>query len=100
MKNRIIRYKERHLRVLEKGQICCNDIRRMYGEVVEGDLPPSLNGRLAEHVRGCDECKEFTQTYLLTIDLAKSLRNQPLPEGVDERLKAALSARLGISLGA
>ena len=86
------------MRVFEKGEICCKDIRRMYGEVVEGDLPPSLDGRLQDHVKGCEECKEFTQTYLLTIDLAKSLRNQPLPEGVNERLKMALSVRLGISL--
>ena len=92
------RYRERHLRVLEKGQICCKDIRRMYGEMVEGDVPPTLNGRLEDHVRGCDECKEFTQSYLLTIDLAKSLRDQPLPAGVEERLKLALSVRLGISL--
>lgn len=93
-----MKYKERHLRVFEKGEICCRDIRRMYGEVVEGDLPPSLDGRLQEHIKSCDECKEFTQSYLLTIDLAKSLRDQPLPDGVDERLKLALSERLGISL--
>jgi len=100
MNSKITRYKERHLRILEKGQICCNDIRRMYGEVVEGDLPHSLNGRLADHIKNCDDCKEFTQTYLLTIDLAKSLRDQELPSGVSDRLKLALSARLGIDLGA
>ena len=92
------KYKERHLRVLEKGEICCKDIRRMYGEMIEKDLPISLNGRLNDHIKGCDECKEFTQSYLLTIDLAKSLRDKPLPEGVNERLKLALSVRLGISL--
>lgn len=93
-----MKYRERHLRVLEKGQICCRDIRRLYGEVIEGDVPPTLEGRLADHVRDCDECKEFTQTYLLTIDLAKSLRDIPLPEGVSQRLKSALSTRLGIAL--
>ena len=92
------KYKERHLRVLEKGEICCKDIRRMYGEMIEKDLPISLNGRLNDHIKGCGECKEFTQSYLLTIDLAKSLRDKPLPEGVNERLKLALSVRLGISL--
>lgn len=92
------KYKERHLRVLEKGEICCKDIRRMYGEMLEKDLPISLDGRLKDHIKECDECKEFTQSYLLTIDLAKSLRNKALPEGVEERLKLALSARLGISL--
>jgi hypothetical protein len=95
---KVMKYKERHLRIFEKGQICCKDIRRMYGEVVEGDLPPSLDGRLQEHIRGCEECKEFTQTYLLTIDLAKSLRDAPIPAGVSERLKLALSVRLGISI--
>ncbi len=94
-----ITYKERHLRVFEKGEICCKDIRRHYGELLEKDLPPSLETRLNDHIKGCQECKEFSQTYLMTIDLAKQLGHVPMPAGVQDRLLKALESKLGLQLG-
>lgn len=92
-------YKERHLRVFEKGEICCKDIRRHYGELLEKDLPLSLEGRLNDHIKDCQECKEFTQTYLMTIDLAKELGKVSMPDGVQERLMKNLNKKLGLQLG-
>jgi hypothetical protein len=91
-------YKERHLRVLEKGEICCKDITRHFGEVLEGDVPPSLQARLQQHLESCEECQEFTKSYLTTIALAKQLANTAMPEGVQDRLINALNQRLGLQL--
>jgi hypothetical protein len=84
--------------VLEKGELVCSDVRKMYGDYVDGDLPSSLRCRIDAHVEDCPRCQEFAATYKLTIDLAHDLGKQPIPSDVQRRLRANLNQRLGINL--
>ena len=86
------------LMVLEKEHIECRDVMVLLGDYCDNELPPSLKGRLDAHISGCDYCQELKQGYKLTIDLAKELRDQPIPVEVQNRLRRSLNQRLGLNL--
>ena len=90
---------DHHLLLLEKGEICCDDIVDIMGDYVDGELTASVKERIDTHMAGCSECREFLRTYSFTVKLAASLRNDtPAPAPVQNRLRAALNERLGLSL--
>ncbi|NDC39761.1 MAG: hypothetical protein EBZ48_17300 [Proteobacteria bacterium] len=84
--------------ILEKGQMSCADLRKCYGDYFDGELPVTVRGKLATHIEECPRCQEFAASYRLTVDLARELRNKPMPSDVQKRLRASLNARLGLNL--
>ena len=52
-------FSDYQLFVLEKGEIRCSDVRRNFGDYFDGELPPTLSGRIAAHIEGCPCCQEF-----------------------------------------
>ncbi|RMG40040.1 MAG: zf-HC2 domain-containing protein [Candidatus Dadabacteria bacterium] len=88
------------LRVLEKDKIECADFVALLGDYVDRDLSPTLAARLAAHVKSCDFCQEFEDSYRFTVELAGTLKDKPVPVDVQNRLRAGLSKRLGIELPA
>ena len=87
------------LMVLEKERIECRDVMVLLGDYCDNELPHSLHARLEEHIGDCDYCREVTEGYLLTIALAKQLNDAPIPDGVQNRLRASLNKKLGLNLG-
>ena len=92
---------EFQLMVLEKEKITCDDVAELMGDYADGELIPTLEGRLNEHIAECFDCQDLREQYLLTIELAREIgrRPPPVPTGVQNRLRAALNARLGLNLG-
>lgn len=88
----------RHLKVLEKPQITCSDVFALLGDYVEQELPPALKARIDQHVEACSGCQEVKDGYQLVIALARDLRPKAIPVAVENRLRAGLNKRLGISL--
>lgn len=87
------------IRVLEKEKITCKDVRGLLDDYVDDQLTESLKLRIDEHVCSCKYCQDLKDGYLLTIKLAKKLRDAPKPpKGVQSRLRAALNERLGLNL--
>jgi len=88
------------LMVLEKNEIDCLDVVELLGDLADGDLPPTLRARVEDHIAGCDFCADMRAGYDLTIELARELKDedQPLPTGVQNRLRSALNAKLGLNL--
>lgn len=95
---RAVHYHEDHLFVLEKKSIECRDVENLLGDYTARELPPTLKGRLDAHLHGCAQCTKLKADYERTIELARQLRDRPVPQEVHERLKSALTARLGIQL--
>ena len=87
-----------HIRILEKGQISCEDVTELLGDYADNELIPSLVRRLDDHIDTCTYCTEVKAGYMKTIELAKELRNKPAPRDVQNRLRAALNQRLGLNL--
>lgn len=87
-----------HLYMLEKAELDCGDIEDLLGDYVDGDLTPTLESRVKEHIQDCSYCEEIESGYRLTIKLASELRNnEPAPDDVKLRLKERLNKTLGIS---
>ena len=91
---------EFQLMVLEKHTIDCVDVVELLGDLVEGDLTPTLAARLESHIEDCNYCGEIKRGYELTIELAQELKNEekPIPSAVQNRLRSALNEKLGINL--
>ena len=92
------RFTEEQLRIFEKSEIECRDVVKLLGDYEDQELPEALKLRVEEHLENCPACAEFEHTYRLTIDLAKELKNPPMPAGVKMRLRQALNKRLGLQL--
>ena len=89
---------ELHLEILEKSAIECADVDKLLGDLVDGDLIPTLEGRIREHISACTKCSESERGYRWVVESAKELKVKPLPEQVSQRLRVALNKRLGLSL--
>lgn len=86
------------IRILEKQSLDCLDVSELTGDLVDGDLIPTLESRVISHAKCCAYCRESIESYKLTVQLASELRDQPIPTGVQNRLRRALNERLGLSL--
>ena len=91
-------FSDYQLRVLEKEHIDCIDVVELLGDYHDGELPESLRGRLHAHIEACPHCQALRDGYDLTIKLAKQLKEERMPSGVQNRLREALNRRLGINL--
>lgn len=87
-----------HLEILEKAAIDCADVEAVLGDLADGDLMPSLEGRINEHVEGCKCCSESVKSYRWVIKKARMLKPEPMPADVSRRLRIALNQRLGMTL--
>ena len=70
----------------------------MMCDYADQELTESLKIRIDSHIEQCPHCTELKAGYLQTISLAKELKNVPMPEGAQQRLRAKLNERLGINL--
>ncbi|MBN8550148.1 MAG: zf-HC2 domain-containing protein [Deltaproteobacteria bacterium] len=87
------------LLVLEKETIQCSDVAELLGDYTDKELPPTLRARIDSHIHQCEHCQELERSYRLTVELAGQLNtNNPLPRGVQTRLRKALNEKLGLSL--
>lgn len=87
---------EQQMRLFEKPSLSCRDIRTVYGDRVDNDLPRSLADRVDEHVAGCTSCQEFDLSYKLVIRLAKEISPPAkLSTAAESRLLSNLRNRLG-----
>lgn len=87
-----------HLQILEKCTIECSDIEEVLGDLVDNELTPTLNSRVRDHITGCRECQASEASYRWVIECAHDLSEEPAPVDVQNRLRATLNARLGLTL--
>lgn len=95
MKNRI---SNTHLKVLESQKITCQDVVRLQGDRVEGELSTTLKARVDAHVSCCEHCQNFDLSYRHIIGLAAELNDSPIPRDVQNRLRKSLNEKLGLSM--
>jgi hypothetical protein len=97
-RSKMNQFNDFHLFMLEKGRLECADIRRCYGDYMDGELSSSIRGRLDAHIEECPKCQEFSASYRKVVELAGELEDKPISIDVQRRLRAALNKRLGINL--
>ena len=92
------KFTDYQLMVFEKEQIDCGDVTALLGDYQDRELPPSLRARIASHISRCPQCFEAERSYRMVVELARELKEPPMPEGVKGRLRQALNRRLGLHL--
>ena len=72
--------------------LLCSEILAGLSDYMDGALEPDVRTRVEEHVRGCDACARFGGRFAGTMArLRTSLLDEPVPEGVLERVRARLA---------
>ena len=73
----------------------CRDFVDFILAYLEKDLPPDQDAEFRRHMAACSACVTYLETYKETIDLERmacSAEDDPVPEGVPDRLVQAIMA--------
>lgn len=76
-------------------QLSCADMENLVDSYADGDLPDILQGKFQSHISKCVSCQELVDDVVAIVEVARTLSNRPLPEGVKERLREHLDKQVG-----
>ena len=77
--------------IFKKGEVDCEEVRRVSSDYLEEDLPPQRMSAVHSHLSNCGPCKAFVDTLSSTIGMLKRLPRVKAPEtfkqSIMERIK-------------
>jgi anti-sigma factor RsiW len=73
--------------------LTCEDVVGIIAAYLSGTLAPETAAAFEAHLRGCDNCIAFLNTYKHTITMVRSLRFEDLPEEMEGRVREFLALR-------
>lgn len=68
----------------------CPDFEKLIALDLEGDLPQRKGKAVAEHLKGCRPCQEFTEKLKESQTLLKSLAQESVDDGVLQELRQSV----------
>lgn len=74
----------------------CRDALERLGDLVGGDLPVRERLRLAVHLRTCEHCRNYLQSYRITLRAEQAAldgRQPDIPDSLAERIVQASNRR-------
>ena len=72
----------------------CRDISQLLYDYVEGILDPPIHQQLEQHLADCPGCIAFVNTYRQTITLSKELREEEIPQELQQKLQSFIKEKL------
>ncbi|PYU17025.1 MAG: anti-sigma factor [Acidobacteria bacterium] len=72
----------------------CRGVIREISDYLDGELDAAARSELERHLEHCEDCRLVVDTTKKTIQVFCNSKPLPLPEGVHQRLHAALARRL------
>ncbi len=73
----------------------CRDLAEVLIDYIAGELPPHEAEQIRQHLDFCPPCVCYIETYQLTIKLTRHLPQEPPPEALLDRLRAAMEEDRG-----
>jgi anti-sigma factor RsiW len=70
--------------------VTCVQVTELIASYLAGALDPDLALAFAAHLRGCDDCVAFINTYNQTIDAVQALRDEDVPAEMEARVREFL----------
>ena len=65
----------------------CNDLIKIIGDYLDGDISPEACAKLEEHIKGCNNCRMVVDTTEKTISLYHEIaQHSGIPGEVKENL--------------
>jgi hypothetical protein len=56
----------------------CREVVELVSDFLEGSLPPKMQRRMENHLRGCDPCVEYVGQIRATIRLSGEVGPEPI----------------------
>ena len=75
--------------------LTCAEAIALLADYLEAELGSVRIGSLEDHLRECDECVTYLNTYRKTRELAAAAARVEMPEAMKTRLREFLVASLG-----
>lgn len=75
--------------------LACEHVEELVDYYLDGELPAILLPRFETHVTGCEECQLLISDLKRILQIAKTMDEGTLPQGVRERLRRRLNDELG-----
>jgi anti-sigma factor RsiW len=70
--------------------ITCRELIALLCDFIDGELAEDQRCLVEQHLGNCPPCVVYLETYRLTIHLTRKLPCEPLPEKLQEKLRAVL----------
>jgi anti-sigma factor RsiW len=71
----------------------CSEFLALLDDLIDESLTPEVRAEFEQHLRGCGHCEVILNTTRKTIEIYRSHQLYELPNGLRERLHAAIMAR-------
>jgi anti-sigma factor RsiW len=71
----------------------CSEFLALLDDLIDDSLTPEVRADFEQHLRGCSHCEVILNTTKKTIEIYRSHEIYDLPNGLRERLHAAIMAR-------
>ena len=71
----------------------CNEFLALLDDMIDDSLTPEVRAEFEVHLRRCGHCEVILNTTRKTIEIYRSHQLYELPNGLRERLHAAIMAR-------
>ena len=70
--------------ILGRGEVDCNDVRRLSSDYLEDDLPEVKQSAIRTHLGNCGPCRAFVETLATTIGILSRLPRVSAPSSLKE----------------
>ena len=67
-------------KLFRKGEVDCEEVRRVSSDYIEEDLPPPRMSAVHAHLSNCGPCKAFVDTLATTIGMLARLPRVKAPD--------------------
>jgi anti-sigma factor RsiW len=71
----------------------CTEFLALLDDLIDNEVSVETRSELQTHLKGCDHCEVTLSTTRKTIEIYRSNEIYDLPDGLRERLHAAIMAR-------
>ena len=80
---------------LENAVLSCSDVEELLDCYLDEEMIDPLKKRFEEHTTTCEHCRTMVRDCGNIVQLARTLRDEPIPAEVSLRLREALAERVG-----
>ena len=78
----------------EQARLTCEQVTALIRDYLAGELDPDLASTFEEHLRRCEDCVAFVNTYKQTVQSVQSLSYDEIPAEMQTRVRQFLRAKI------
>ena len=73
--------------------VTCTEFLALLDDLIDNSVATEMRAQVEQHMSGCDHCEVIFNTTRKTIQIYRSHQIYEMPQGLRERLHAAIMAR-------